>query len=363
MKILFICEASWTVVSFRQELIKFLINKGHDVHLIMGDNEKLEELSSLCDTHVIPFKNRGINPIKLLKLEKQFKNKIKKIKPDVVLTFFIKPNTIGVKAAHAAHVKKIYSFVEGLGDPFQPTSFKGKLVKFGCSYLYKSAFKKTTNVYFLNNDDKDFFIKEKIVKSNKAIVIKGIGIDTSSFELTPLPQNKNVLLMARLLKKKGIMDFCEISRLVKINIPDAKMILIGKEAELTAYDLKEYIDDGSIIYDGVQSDVKSYINSARVVVLPSYYREGLPRSLLEAISIGRPVVGYSNVGTNDVIINNENGYIVKSRDKEAFAKAICKILNDDEIALKFAQNARKIAVETFDSNIINNQILETIEKN
>lgn len=363
MKILLLCEASWTVVSFRKELIEFLKSNNHEISLIMGDDEKINELSPLCDVHVIPFKNRGINPIKLLKLKKSFRKEIEIIKPDVVMTFFIKPNTVGVKAAKQAKVKNIFPFVEGLGDPFQPVSFKGKIIKFVCSHLYKSSFKKATNVFFLNNDDKEFFINEGIVKKDKSVLIKGIGIDTSSFVVSPLPKNNNVLLMARLIEKKGIVDFAKAARIVKKEVPDAKFTLIGKEAEITKLDLKEYIDDGSIIYDGVQSDVKKYINNSKIVVLPSYYREGLPRSLLEAISIGRPVIGYKNVGTNDVIDDGINGYLVKSRDIEAFANAIIKVLKAEQLALKMAAKSREIAVNTFDSKIINNQILKIIKGN
>lgn len=362
MKILLLCEASWTVVSFRKELIDFLNGHGHEVTVIMGDKDKIDDVSSFChDVHVVPFVNRGINPLKLIQLKKGLKKEIKLINPDVVLTFFIKPNTVGVKAAKAAHINKIYPFVEGLGDPFQPHSFKGKLIKSACVYLYKSSFKYATNVFFLNNDDRGFFIKEKIIKEEKTTLIKGIGIDTTRFLPAPLPKENNVLLIARLLKNKGIIDYCEAARIVRKTIPDAKFYLIGKEVEYTTNDLKQYIDDGTIIYDGVQNDVKKYICNSKVVVLPSY-REGVPRSLLEAIASGRPVIGYDSVGVREVIYNNKNGYLVERLNIKEFAKAIIKVLSDDKLAQEFAINARDIAVNIFDSNIINNQILNTIQK-
>ena len=362
MKILLICEASWTVVSFRKELIEYLNAQGHETFVITGDEDRAEEIRSFTNTKVIPYTNRSINPIKLSKLGNKFKAYIKEVSPDVVMSFFIKPNTVGVKAAYKAGVRNIFPMVEGLGDPFQPKNFKGKIIRFICTKMYRSAFKKAKQVFFLNNDDSNYFIEHKICKKEQSNVIPGIGIDSKAFNPEPLSNNKSVLMMSRLIESKGVYDFCQIARKVRETNKNITFNLLGKEAGITKEDLKEYIDNSDINYLGATDDVKPYIKENTILALPSFYREGLPRSILEAMAMGRPVVAYKNVGVNDCVFDKETGILVESRNIEQFASEIINLLNDKNTLEKYSKNARLKIENTFDSQIINKKILEVISK-
>lgn len=362
MKILLICEASWTVISFRKELVEYLNSQGHETYLITGDDDRLEEISSFTNAKLIRFTNRSMNPIKLTKLKKSIRNYIKEIKPDVVMSFFIKPNTVGVKAAYQAGVRNIFPMVEGLGDPFQPKNFKGKLIRFVCTSMYKSAFKKAKKVFFLNHDDHKYFIEHKMCKESQGVVIPGIGIDTSKFSVTPLPKDNSVLMMSRLIESKGIYDFCKIARRVREENPNITFNLLGKEASISKEDLKEYIENGDINYLGATNDVKPYIEKSSLLLLPSTYREGLPRSILEAMAMGRATAAYKNVGVNECVYDKETGVLSKPHDIEGLAKEIINLFNNKEILAQYGKNARKKAEEVFDSSIVNKKILEIISE-
>ena len=362
MKILLICEASWTVVSFRKELAQYLNNNGHETYIITGDNERLEDIEKFSNVKVIPYTNRSINPLKLKKLEKAMKQYIIEIKPDIAMSFFIKPNTVGVKAAYKAGVRKIYPMVEGLGDPFQPKNFKGKLIRLVCTKLYRSAFKKASQVFFLNNDDKQYFVSHNICKEEQGIVIPGIGIDSKAFTPEALPHNKSVLMMSRLIESKGVYDYCKIARKVHETNPDITFKLLGKEAGIKKEDIQEYIDSKDIVYLGATNDVKPFVKDSDLLALPSFYREGMPRSILEAMAMARPVIAYKNVGVNDCVFHDETGVLIESRNTDSFAEEIIKLFESKDRLEKYSKNARKKIEEVFDSNIINKKILEIITK-
>lgn len=362
MKILLICEASWTVVSFRKELAKYLNDNGHETYIITGDDERLDDIKEFSNVKVIPYTNRSINPIKLSKLKKQMQKYIEEIKPDVAMSFFIKPNTVGVKAAYKAGVRRIYPMVEGLGDPFQPKNLKGKLIRTICTKMYRSAFKKATKVFFLNHDDDKYFVEHKICKKEQVVVIPGIGIDSKEFTPTPLPFNKSVLMMSRLIESKGVMDYCKIAREVRKTNPEITFKLLGKEASITKEDLKDYIDNKDIIFYGSTNDVRSYLSDCDLLALPSTYREGLPRSILEAMAMARPVIAYKNVGVNECVFYDETGMLIEPKNINKFAHEIINMFKYKDRMERYSKTARDKIETIFDSNIVNKQILEVISK-
>lgn len=362
MKILLICEASWTVLSFRKELIEYLNKEGHETFVIMGDNTHEGEVSKITKVKVIPYSNRSTNPFNLRILKAKFREYITQIKPDAVMTFFIKPNTIGVKAAYKAGVRKIYPMVEGLGDPFQPKNIKGRLVKMLCKKLYRSSFKKVNKVFFLNNDDSKYFLKRRLSKDWQNVVIPGIGISSKNFAPKPLTYSKNVLMMSRLIPNKGVYDFCKVARDVHITHPEISFTLLGKEVSITREDLKEYIDNGDIVYFSDVSDVRPFIEKADLLALPSYYKEGLPRSILEAMAMARPVIAYRNVGVNDCVFHDETGILVEPHNTSKFADKIIALLNDKERLERYSLTARNKVETVFESDLVNRKILEVISK-
>lgn len=360
--VVFVCNESNSVINFRKELIEFLKTKNIEISIITGDNIREKEIKSLgVNFACVPFSNRSKNPIEIIKTKKAFKKVIRGIDPDVVMTFQIKPNTVGVKAAHSAGIKNIYSMVEGLGDPFQPANLKGKLIRWIVCKLYKSSFKHVRKVFFLNNDDKEEFLNRKLIAEDKVIVIPGIGINTNNYKPDyNLPKEKKVLKLARLIKNKGIFDYCEIARLVHKTRPDIIFELYGGESQLTKKDIQQYIDDRSIIYGGFSKDTASLIKNTRLVSSSSSYREGFPRVILEGMALGRTVIATNIVGNKDAVVDGKTGYLVNVHDLQSFANKIIEIIDDDKKLVELGKNARKICEEKYDSSIINQIIYDTI---
>lgn len=362
-KILLICNQSDTVINFRQDLIRFFLNNCFKVDVITSDSSRKEEIENLgVRNFVIPYKNRSKSISQFFKTKRNLTRIIKEISPDIVFTFQIKPNVLGVKAAKKCKVKNIYSMVEGLGDPFQPKNLRGRLIRFLVVHLYKSSFKHIDKAFFLNNEDKNEFIQRKIIKNELGIVIRGIGIDTINIKPHEHKNNKTVLMLCRLIKNKGIMEFCRVAELVKKERDDISFCLYGAEDEITAADLKPYTETNTITYYGFTKTPLEVMNNCSIYLSTSYYREGFPRTILEAMALEKPVVASNIIGSRDAVINGETGYLVDPNNFDEFKEKIIYLFDNPDVATSFGKKARQICEEKYDSNIINNIILNTIKE-
>jgi glycosyltransferase involved in cell wall biosynthesis len=360
-KILLICNESKTVINFRKELILFLIDKKYEVELIVGDEEYLSEILELgVNVDVIPFDNRSTNPFSSLRLIKLFKKAINLINPDIIFTFQLKPNIFGTFAAKKCKNVRIYNMVEGLGDPFQPTNFKGKIIRTVVSNLYRRAFKYSDGVFFLNIHDREEFISRRIITKEKCILINGIGIDTSKYIPDYEPQKENrVVYLSRLIKNKGIIEFCKIAQMTRKLRKDIFFDLYGSESQLSVQDLGQYIDDQSITYHGYTDKPKEIIANSCFMVSTSY-REGFPRIILEAMALGKPVIASNVIGNKDIVQDGITGCLVNLDNLQDFCNCIIKLIDDKEQIIKLGKQARQFCVENYDSKIINNIILKNI---
>lgn len=359
-KILLLCASSNSVRNFRLPLIERFQKEGFRVGICTFDDDNKELIEGLnVDYFCISTYNRSLKPSHLMKLSKEYAKLMRDYEPDVVFTFVLKPNTLGVLAANKVGVKKIFSMVEGAGDVFINKGLKWKIIRSGVCNLYKKSFKHSEKVFFLNNDDKEEFVKRKLVKNEQCEIIHGVGVDLEKFNYRPT-QNTNIFLMvARMLKSKGVYEYCACARQVKKLYPEAVFNYLGAEGTVKIADIQEYIDDGSINYLGTTKDVRPYIENAGIFVLPSY-REGMPMSVMEAESIGRAVIVSDSVGCKDTVCDGYNGFIVPCGDCEKMTeKVIWCIEHPDEVKL-FGKNSRKIAEEKFDQKIINEKIIQVI---
>ncbi len=361
-KILLLCTTSQTVLNFRIGLIKKLKESNFEVGVVAFDDKYKQELLDLgVAFYCISEQNRSLNVFKILLTKKRYAKIIKDFNPSVVLTFMLKPNIFGVKASKLVGVKNVYSFVEGAGDVFINNSLKWKIIRFFVCKMYKSSFKKSKKVFFLNNDDKLEFVKRKLVAENKCEIIHGIGVDLEYFSKKPVKSDNNFLMVARMLKTKGVLEYCKCARIVKQKYPDATFNYLGAEGTITLSDIKEYIDDGSICYLGVVKDVRPYLENALLFLLPSY-REGFPMSIMEAEAVGRGIITTDNVGCKDTVIDGYNGFLVSSGDYELMAqKCMWAIENSDKVK-EMGNNARKFAEDNFDQEKINEYILSVIKE-
>lgn len=362
-KILLICNESNTVVNFRKELIQFLQEREYQISVIAGDSLREKEIRDLgVDFYCVKFKNRSKNPFGMLKTKQAFQKIVKLIKPDIVFTFQLKPNILGLPAARKAGVVKRFAMVEGIGDSFQPKNFYGRIIRTAVSIFYKHSLKYAQKVFFLNRDDVEEFVSRKIIAADKCLIIPGIGIDTSEYKPDyNLPKEKKVLLLSRLVKTKGIFDYCDIAREVHKTRPDIIFELYGSEQELKVQDIQPYIDDGSIVYGGYSTNAKDLIKGARIISSPSY-REGFPRNILEGMALGKTIIATNAVGNRDAVDDGVNGFLVPIRDIKAYAEKVIEVIDDDERLLQIGKSARKKCVEEYDSKIVNLFITNIIDQ-
>lgn len=360
MKAFLLCVTSQSVLTFRRNLIQVLIEKGVDVHVCAFDDDfeaRIEELGATF--HCIEDKNRSLNPFKVLSLKNKYCKVIKEVKPDVVFTFMVKPNTFGVLAAKKAGVKKIFSMVEGAGDVFINDGLKWKIIRKGVCHLYKKAFRNSQKVFFLNKDDKAEFLRRKLVRETQCEIVHGIGVDLEKFADKPLKNHRTFLMVARMLKTKGVFEYCECARIVRRKYPDAVFNYLGAEGTVKLDDIREYIDDGSIVYLGTTDDVRPYYEDCAAYVLPSY-REGMPMSVMEAEAVGRAIIATDVNGCRDTVKIGYNGFLVPRGDASALSEKIVYCIEHPEETELFGANSRKFAEENFDQKKINEVLTEII---
>ncbi len=361
-KILLICNTSTNVITFRVPLIRTLKAKGLKVSVIAFDDKRKEEIETEgVEFYCVSGSNTSLNPLKMLGLKGEYRKIIEKINPDIVFTFMLKPNTFGVLAAKKSGVKNIYSMVEGAGDAFSNNSLKWKIIRFVICKLYKKSFKGCKRVFFLNNDDKAEFVKRKLVKESQYEIVHGIGVDLQKFAYKPIINHKTFLMVARLVKTKGVFEYCKCARIVKQKYPEAQFNYLGGEHSLKVSDIQEYIDDGSINYLGETSDMIPYYKACAAFILPSY-REGFPVAVMEAEAVGRAVITTDSVGCRDTVENGYNGFLVPVGDYEQMAKKVIWCIEHPAEAEQMGKNARKFAEDNFDSEKINRKIYEVINE-
>lgn len=359
-KILLITPTSNQVITFREKLIEALQKNDYEVSVLTLDDIYKKEIESKnIKFYFVEDKNRSVNPLKILSLKNRYYKVIKKINPDVVFTFMLKPNAFGVRAAKKAGVKQIFSMVEGTGDPFTYNTLKWKIIRAVCCFLYKKSFRYSKKVFFLNNDNKKEFLDRKLIKENQCEIIHGIGVDLEKFAYKPVKNRKKFLMIARMLKTKGIYEYCECARLVKQKYPDAVFNYLGAEGSVKLSDIQSYIDDGSVNYLGVTGDVRPYIEDTFILVLPSY-KEGMPMSVMEAESVGRGIIAFDSTGCRDAVIDGETGFLVPVGDAAALADKAIWCIEHPEEAEQMGENARNFAETNFNQVTINEKVLRVL---
>lgn len=361
MKCLLIPTYSETVMTFRRSLIEELKCRGHEIVVIAQDDLFAQDVRALGVTfYCARQNNRSVNPLSFLQYKTQLRRYIEKEAPDVVFTFQLKPNVFGIPAARAAGVERIFGMVEGAGDVFIHNSLKWKLIRFGVCKLYRYAFKFAKNVFFLNQDDQNEFMSRKLVAEHKCRIIPGIGVDLERFAQKPIHNNRNFLMIARMIRTKGVLEYCNCARKVKQQYPDARFDYLGHESELKVADIQEYIDDSSVNYLGTVKDVRPNLEDASVLLLPSY-REGMPMSIMEAEATGRAVITSDSVGCRETVVDGYNGFVLPCGDYEAMAEKCVYMIEHPGELIRMGENSRRLAEERFDQRRINSSLVEILE--
>ncbi len=355
----------WSIINYRTPLIMDLLESGHEVTVLAPEDENLVRLKEL-PVQYIPIRNlkakgrNGVSDIRLLvELRKIFKNN----SFDYLLGYTIKPNVYSNIASRGLKQNNI-STINGLGYTFQNENFLNKIV----SALYQFSLKNAKNVVFQNIDDKTLFIKKGIIHESQSVLVNGSGIDTSVFSPKVIDRSGNQLRFiycARLVKEKGINLYLKAAEEIKKRYPGITFIVYGIVADnpsaIDESELFDYHKQGVIEYKGKSNDINEVLNSADIAVMPSYYREGVPRFLLESLSKGLPIITTDSVGCKETVKHEENGLLIKPESLTSLVDALDKIVNMDISLLKsFGERSRKLAVEKFDVKKVNEQYLNIL---
>lgn len=290
----------------------------------------------------------------------------KKIKPNIVLSYTIKPVIWGSFAAKFAGIKKITSMITGLGHTFtEVDSLKREIInKFVC-VLYKCALYLNQVVIFQNHDDQALFEYKNILRNTPSIVINGSGVNLEYFDYHPtFPEKITFLMTSRLLKYKGIYEYIEAARYIKSVHRNIDFNLLGwiddSPSSITSDELNAWCEEGTINFLGKQKDVRDSLRAASVFVLPSSYREGVPRSILEAMSMGRAIITTDSPGCKETVIHGANGYLVPIKNVEKLIESMLNIINNVSLIYTFGQKSREIAEAKYDVYEVNRNIMAAL---
>lgn len=359
MRILVVANFGMGLYNFRKELLQELIKRNYEVYISLPYDEyvpKLEELG--CKFIDTPLSRRGTNPITDLMLLLKYKKIIKDVKPNVVLTYTIKPNVYGGIACRIANVPYIVN-ITGLGTAVENGGLLQKITLF----LYKVSLKNANCVFFQNQENQEFLTKRKIIKGKNRI-LPGSGVNLNDFSLLEYPPDDTVkfLFISRVMKEKGIEQYLDAATYIKEKYPNTEFQIVGFCEEEYEEKLKEMEDKGIIKYHGKQNDVKKFYRLSHCTIHPTFYPEGMSNVLLESAACGRPIITTNRAGCREIVDNDLNGYIVNQKSSEDLIKKIENFLKLDYKEKKRMGIHSRLKVEKeFDRQIVIKSYLEEIK--
>ena len=378
MKFLIIASYPASILKFRGALIKALQDKDFEIHVAAPEfGDYPDEYQALKDlgyrVHNIAMQRTGTNPKKDIKTIIELYRLMTKIKPDYVLGYTIKPVIYGSLAAKLARVPHIFALITGLGYAFSgadEVGYKKSNLQKVMHQLYAAALMTADKVFFQNPDDQALFKKMGILKpSTPSTVVNGSGVNVSEYSVAPLPIENGTpiprfLLIARLLGAKGVREYAQAAAIIKSRHPEVQFDLVGwvddNPDAIEQRELDAWIKDGLFNFLGKLTDVKPAIADSSVYVLPSY-REGTPRTVLEAMAMGRAVITTDAPGCRETVVDGHNGYLVPVQDVDALAAAMEKFITDPDLITSMGSAARQVAMDKFDVNAVNQMMLTEME--
>ncbi|UOE80911.1 glycosyltransferase family 4 protein [Vibrio splendidus] len=364
-KMVFIASYPSSILTFRGALISAIQEQGFQVHILAPDMEeelKIPLQKSGVVVHSIPLQRTGLNPLIDLKTIIAMVRLLKKIKPEYTLGYTIKPVIYGSFASRLAGVKHIGSLITGLGYAFTGEAIgKRKIIQSMLHSLYKLALSFNSSIFFQNGDDQTLFKKLNLLPTNlESIVVNGSGIDLEQFIPAPNPESCDFLLIARLLGDKGIREYAAAAKKLKASHPNSTCRLVGWIDEnpdaIDQTELNKWTSEGYIEFLGKLIDVKPVIAQASVYVLPSY-REGTPRTVLEAMAMARPIITTDAPGCRETVVDGVNGYLIPVQDREALYLRMVELVENKVLVEKMGEASRKMAEQRFDVHKVNDAML------
>ena len=365
-KLILIGALPSSLLNFRGDLIRNFKHCGMIVTAMAsgGTSQEIESIESLgiCYQDFTVARN-GLNPIHDAKTFFSLYFFLKRESPKCVFAYTIKPVIWGGIASRLSKVPNFIGLITGLGYAFQSGGLlKNILVSLVC-FLYKTALKNAKAVIFQNSDNMQVFIDKGIVPIEKCHLVNGSGVDLSYYKVSTLPSKPHFLLIARLLGDKGIREYAESALLVKKKYPDAVFELVGPEDPspdgINMDEINNWCDKGALIYSGSTNDVRPFIGQCSIYVLPSYH-EGMPRTVLEAMAMGRPILTTDVPGCRETVANGENGWLVEKANVEQLTERMIWFIENSYKWAEMGKKSYQMAKEKFDVHKVNEKILKVM---
>jgi glycosyltransferase involved in cell wall biosynthesis len=364
-RVVLAANSLWNIMNFRAGLIRALGEAGYDpVVVAPADDSLADRMAELGGRHVAVAVDRsGLNPVADLRLIAEYRRVLAEIRPAALLGFTIKPNIYGCLAARSLRIPAIAN-ISGLGTVFIR---RGPLLAL-VTVLYRFALARAAVVFFQNVDDRALFLERRIVRGDQARLLPGSGIDLERYAREPLPPGPvTFLLIARLLGDKGVREYVAAAEMLHGELPDARFQLLGpidadNRTAISRSELDRWVESGTIDYLGETDDVRPFIARAGVVVLPSY-REGMPRSLLEAAAMGRPLIAADVPGCRGIVEDGANGFLCAAKDPESLADAMRRMARlTGEQRQAMGNAARKRVESEFSEAVVIRAYLDALGK-
>ena len=380
MKILVLSSYSSSLVNFRGPLIRSLSLAGHEI-IAAGPEKSLDVVEQLNQWGVsfqqIELARTGMNPIRDIKFMWKVLQVLRDNQIDALISYTVKPVIYGSLAARIMRIPHTYSLITGLGYSFMGLTYKHRLVGHLVKFLYKIALRKNKGVFFQNSDDLELFQRLRLISSDTEVhLVNGSGVDLSKFSLRELPnfvsscgedttQHSGVifLLIARLISEKGIYEYVEAARRLKVSYPNCRFQLMGgyesRPASISVQEIEDWEKKGIIEYLGEQKDVRPFLEACHVYVLPSY-REGAPRTVMEAMAIGRPIVTTNVPGCRQTVVPGVNGFLVAEKNSIQLFEAMEKFIHNPNLVSRMSIESRRLAEEKYDALKISRDMVATM---
>ena len=364
-KVIIIYNAAHHVLLFKKELIETIKKNGFQIIVLASKDNYVEKLKVIVDEfHEIKLDSSGINPFKDSYLIYQLYTLIKKIKPYAIFNFTIKPVIYGTLAAKLAKGIPVVNTITGLGTAFLSEGLANKVAKL----LYKYTFNNSHLIFFQNPDDQKFFKEINIIKKDNTQLIPGSGVDLEKFKpvIKTKSDNIKILFIGRIIADKGIYELIEAASIIKKEYSNITFILLGmvgvkNRTSITKNELDDWVDNGLIEYISFKDDVRNFISDSDLIVLPSY-REGTPKTLLEAASMGRPIIATDVPGCREVVIHEKNGFLCQVKNPESLGNEIKRFIElDYQSKLEMGLKSRELAELKFDINNVNNYYIQSLK--
>ncbi len=367
--IIFFSSDDRSLLNFRGDFIRSCVARGYEVHLVTpgdeGNFDTLSEMGVLIHKCVRPQLSAPVSYLKFLRDGIKFQ---RIVRPTFCLIFFVRNIVIFSVLCYMFPKTKFFCIIEGLGTSKNILQ-RSKLFRLLFSLIMRISVFRYSSIFFNNTHDMEFFVDNNIVSYRKCILLGGIGVDLDYWSAVRTVEEQNdvqFVFVGRLLKEKGVLEFCRAAQLVSLRFPVAKFVVVGdidtnNPSSFTREDIRKFERNYPVLFVGHVNDVKGVLVQSQVLCLPSYYGEGLPRTIQEAMACAMPIITCKCPGSEEAIIPGKNGLSVPPRDYWALAAAMVAYVSDRELIYLHGQASRKIAEVIYDTTVKSSLIISTME--